>query len=92
MVRSTELALISKITDPQDRISNIEALDERRRNEENRWFSYQKQISKTYNKKVRPQTFAIGNLMLKVVGHIQKDKCLKITPKWKVSILADSFF
>lgn len=42
-----QLALINKLADSHDYVSDIEALDERRHNTENKWLSYQKQISKT---------------------------------------------
>lgn len=72
MVPSARLALTRKLVDLHDRIRDSEALDERRHNAENRWLSYQKQISKAYKKRVRPRTFSVGDLVLTVVKHVLK--------------------
>lgn len=72
MVPSVRLALTSKTADSQDRISHITALDERRSKAESRWQSYPKLASRAYNKLVRPQTFSVGDLVLRVAGHIRR--------------------
>lgn len=84
MVPSARLALASKLSDSRDQIYDVEVLQERRHNTENKWLSYQKQISKAYNKKVRPRARYVGGLVLKVAGHVQK--CLSVSnfsPKWE---------
>lgn len=72
MVQSTRLALAGKLADAHDCINDIQAFEKRRHNAEKRWVSYQKQILKAYNKRVRPRTFFVGDLVLKAVGHVQK--------------------
>lgn len=72
MVPSARLVLLSKLIDLHDYINDIEALDERRHNKENRWFSYQKHIIKSYNKRVRPRTFSVADLVLMIIEHLQK--------------------
>lgn len=65
------LALPSKLSDSHELIYDMDVLQERRRKAKSKWLSYQKHISKDYNKKVKPQTLSI--LVLKTVGHIPKD-------------------
>lgn len=68
----TRLALANKSSDSHSHISDIEAFEERRHNAKNRWLSCMKKRSKAYNKKVRPRSSAVGDLVLKVAGHVQK--------------------
>lgn len=51
MVPSAGLALASKIADSHNCINDIEVLSERRQSMENKWSSYQKQVSNAYNKR-----------------------------------------
>lgn len=82
MVSSAHLMLVSKIIDSHGSIRDIEALDERKYNA-NRWLSYQKGVSRAYNKKLRSQNFIIGDLVLKATWHVQKGLSVsKFTPKW----------
>lgn len=59
------LVLASKILDPNGRVYDVETLEERRRNLEEKWQTYKNQISRAYNKKVTPRTFTVGDLVLK---------------------------
>lgn len=68
------LVFTSKIAYSRHHISNAEALVERRHNVESRWLSYQKRTSMAYNKKLRPRTFTIGDLVLKAAGHAANQK------------------
>lgn len=84
MVSSSQLTLVSKIADSHDRINCVEALDKRRHNAKNRWLSYQKWISRAYNKEVRPWAFTIGDLVLEAAGHIQKGiSASNFAAKWE---------
>lgn len=49
----------------------MEILEERRLNAKGKCLSYQEQISKAYNKKVRPRTLCL----LRTSKHIQKGYC-----------------
>lgn len=40
IVLSARLALVSKITDPREQIHNVEAVEEKRQNAEDRWSTY----------------------------------------------------
>lgn len=42
MAPSTSFALASKISDPTEHLYDLEVLDEKRQNVENKWVSYQK--------------------------------------------------
>lgn len=54
----------SKTLDSHDRINYIETLKERRHTAKTKWLSYEKLISKAYNKRVRPRTLSVGDLVL----------------------------
>lgn len=72
MVPSARLAIVSKLSDLYDRVYEVEALEKRSRNRESIWLSYQKKISKAYDKKVKPRSLSVRYLVLKIAGHIQK--------------------
>lgn len=46
MVYSAHLVLVNKASDPNECIYDVEALEEKRKSEENKWLPYQKQIVK----------------------------------------------
>lgn len=72
IIRSAHLALINKISDPDNCIYNVEALEEKRQKEE-KWLSYQNRITRAYNKKVRRRsTLKVGDLVLKAAGHCKR--------------------
>lgn len=50
MVPSTRLAFASKVVESHNSIHDIEALEGKRKNIENRKSTYQRQVSKVYNK------------------------------------------
>lgn len=77
MVPSARLVFASNLWDSHNHICDVEALEERKQAAENKWLSYQIQISKPYNKRVKPWTVCIGDLVLKPVGHIKK--CLSVS-------------
>lgn len=60
MVPSASLALMSKLSNSYNRIYDVEVPEEIRQYTENKWFSYQKHISKAYNKQIRPRTLFCG--------------------------------
>lgn len=70
MVPSTKLALACRLSVPRDQIYVMEALKERRNKETKKWLSYQNKITKPYNKKVKPQTLCVQDLVLRIGGHI----------------------
>lgn len=72
MVPSARLAFTSKLKNSHDHTYDIESFEKRTRSAENKWLSYQKQISKVYNKQVRPRTLCVDNLILKAAMHVQK--------------------
>lgn len=83
-VSSAWLVLASKILDPDGRAYDVEALKKRRQCSEKRRQAYQNQISRAYDKKVKPRAFKVGDLVLKVAGHIQKGLSVsKFAPKWE---------
>lgn len=70
MVPSGLLVLVSKVV-PRERIYDVEAIEEKRLKAEERWSTYQKRISRAYNKRVKASPFKIGDLVLKVARHVQ---------------------
>lgn len=83
-VPSMRLVLTSKVLDLEGRAYNIEALEERRQKAEEKWQTYQNQISRAYNKKVKPRSLKVGDLVLKATGHIQKGlNAPKFAPIWE---------
>lgn len=68
IVPSACLAHASKLLDSLNCIYGLEVLEERRDSAENKWLSYQKQISKTYNKRVRSWSLYVGDSVLKAAG------------------------
>lgn len=78
-VLSARLALASKVLDPERRAYDVEVLEERRQKAEKKRQTYQDQISRAYNKRVKPRTLRVGDLVLKAAGHVQKGlKCFQI--------------
>lgn len=55
------LALASKVLKPDSRAYDVEALEERIRNSEEKWQAHQNQISRAYNKKVKPRSLKVGD-------------------------------
>ncbi|KAL0394674.1 UNVERIFIED_CONTAM: hypothetical protein Slati_4433600 [Sesamum latifolium] len=66
------------------RLEELEALDEKRLEAQQRLECYQARLSKTFNKKVRPRSFQVGDLVLAVRRPIitthRTEK--KFLPKW----------
>lgn len=56
LVPSTRLALASKISSSDDRIGDVKPLDEKQQSAEEKRLSYQRQISRAYNKRGRPHS------------------------------------
>lgn len=84
MVSSARLVLTRKVSDSHNYIY-VEALDENRQNIEDKWLSCKRQISKTYNKRVRPWPLNVGYLVLEAPGHVKKGlNASKFAPKWEV--------
>lgn len=78
------LALVSKVEDPQDRVHDVETVEEKKQKAEGKWSTYQKRISKAYNKQVKPRLFKVGDLVLKAAGHVKKGmNASKFTFKWE---------
>lgn len=64
---------------------------------ESKWLSYYKQINKAYNKKVRPRTFVVGDLVLKAARYVPNGlNATKFMPipmsGWHSSMLNGSSF
>ena len=63
---------------------SLELLDERREAARLRNWSYQQDVAKNYNKKVRTRTFQQGDWVLRRVGDNTKDKAAgKLAPGWE---------
>ena len=63
---------------------DLNLADERRENAPIRMEDYQKQLVKTYNPKVQPKQFSIGDLILrKVVGNTKDLADWKLGPNWE---------
>lgn len=71
-VSSARLSLTSNVSDFHYRIYNVEALDEKRQNAKEKWLSYQRQIDRAYNKRVRPRHLKFGNLVLKAAPKVER--------------------
>lgn len=77
------LALASKDSDSPDSAHDIEALEEKKEDAESKWSTYQSQISKAYNKLVKPRILKVSDLVLKA-GHVKKgSNASKFAPKWE---------
>lgn len=84
MVPLAHFVLTSKVSDSHDRVHDIKALEKKRQNIENKWLTYQRQINKGYNKRVRPRTLKVCDLVLKTAWHIKNGlKASKFVPKWE---------
>ena len=86
-IPSLQVSLRGLITDDENRISKLqelELLDERRQVAFNHLRAYQKWISKSYNKKVRPWDFQFGDLVLreKPKNRQQRIQKGKFKPNW----------
>ena len=66
------------------RLEELEALDEKRLGAQQRLECYQARISRTFNKKVRPRSFQVGDLVLAVRRPIIVTHCTKnkFVSKW----------
>lgn len=58
-------------------------LKKKRQKAEDRWPTYQKRISRTYNRQVKSRPLKMGDLVLKAAGHIQKGPNASKVPKWE---------
>lgn len=56
------------------RLNQVELLDEKSLNAYNHLQSYQHQLKRSYNKKVWPHQFYIGDIVLKENKHTQQDR------------------
>lgn len=84
MVPSARLPLTSKIMDSQDRVYDVETIEEKRKSAEDRWMINQIRISRAYNKRVKPRVLKVGDLVLKAAGYIQKrTSASKFASKWE---------
>lgn len=81
---SARLALTRKIDYSRERIHDVEAIEERRSKSEQKWSTYQKRISRAYNKRVKARPLKVGDLVLKAVGHVQKGaNASKFSSNWE---------
>lgn len=83
MVPSASSVTKSKIIDSHNHLYDVEVPEQIRHNAENKWLSYQKYISKAYNKWVRPRTLFCGWLSVKNSWTSQKCLSSKFAPKWE---------
>nr|XP_009783264.1 PREDICTED: uncharacterized protein LOC104231896 [Nicotiana sylvestris]XP_016508838.1 PREDICTED: uncharacterized protein LOC107826387 [Nicotiana tabacum] len=70
----------------QLRLAELEALNEKRLEEQQKMECYQARLARAFNKKVRPRSFQVGDLVLAVRRPIILNKCIgnKFTSKWDV--------
>ncbi|KAL0395427.1 UNVERIFIED_CONTAM: hypothetical protein Slati_4508900 [Sesamum latifolium] len=86
-IPSFRIAIQEGLTEEENarlRLKKLEALDEKRLEAQQRLECYQARLSKAFNKKVRPHSFQVGDLVLAVrkpiiTTHQTKNKFL---PKW----------
>ncbi|KAM3016053.1 hypothetical protein FF2_000114 [Malus domestica] len=86
-IPSLRMAIQEGLTDEENaklRLQELEALDERRLEAQQHLECYQAWLSKAFNKKVRPRSFQIGDLVLAlrrpiITTHKTKSK---FTSKW----------
>lgn len=64
------LPLTSKLSDPHIRIYDVEALEKKRHNADNKLICYHNQTSKAYNKGVKPRALCVDDLDLKIAANI----------------------
>lgn len=69
---SARLALVSKMILTTASMMQKPSKREDGIQKKKKWLSYQNQISRAYDKKVRPRILEAGDLALKVAGHVQK--------------------
>ena len=86
-IPSLRVSLTGLITDEYTRISRLqelELLDERRQVAFDHLRAYQKRMSKSYNKKVRPREFQAGDLVLRENPKNQQHRVQKgkFEPNW----------
>ncbi|KAL0402721.1 UNVERIFIED_CONTAM: hypothetical protein Slati_4302000 [Sesamum latifolium] len=86
-IPSLRIAIQEGLTEEENahlRLEELEALDEKRLEAQQRLECYQARLSKAFNKKVRPRSFQVGDLVLAVrrpiiTTHRMENKFL---PKW----------
>lgn len=61
----------------------MEVLDEKRTNAKDKWMAYHKQISKAYNKKVKPRYLCVGDLNFTVRHVLNRLNASKFAFKWE---------
>ena len=86
-IPSLQVSLRGLITNEENRISRLqelELLDERRQVAFNHLRAYQKRMSKSYNKKVCPRDFQLGDLVLRENPKNQQQRIQKgkFEPNW----------
>ena len=65
-------------------IGNLDALEERRDMVSVRLANYQQKLAQRYTRKVRPQEFVVGNLVLqKAIGSMKDHNASKLAPNWE---------
>lgn len=83
LVNSSRLVLVSKTSESHYCIYDVEAMEEKRKNSK-KWQSYQRQIIRAYDKRVRSKTLKVGGLFLKQAKHLQKGlNASKFILKWE---------
>lgn len=77
-------ALVEAGGNDQALATNLDLAEERRERALVTLAAYQQQLCRTYNKKVHPREFGVGDLMMrKVVGNTKKASDGKLGPNWE---------
>ena len=65
-------------------VENLDALEEKRERVAVRLVDYQQKLAQGYNKKVRPQGFVAGDLILwKAIGNMKDQNAGKLATNWE---------
>ncbi|TMW95985.1 hypothetical protein EJD97_008088 [Solanum chilense] len=85
-ISSLQIAVQEGLTtesNAQLRLAELEALDEKRLEAQQRLECYQARLARAFNKKVRPRSYQVGDLVLEVRRPIILNKCIgeKFTSK-----------
>ena len=74
---------ISKTKWAQSRYDQLSLLDERRLREADHVQAYQRKMTRTFRKRVKPRKFQKGDLVLKVLKGLINDPRSKFRPNWR---------
>ncbi|KAK9714901.1 hypothetical protein RND81_06G129300 [Saponaria officinalis] len=86
-IPSLRIAIQMGLTEEENdklRLAELEALDDKRLDAQQKLECYQARLTRAFNKKVRPRSFQVGDIVLAVRRHIiiSHKTGNKFTPKW----------